>query len=381
MWTTLTKALRWAAGPVMALGVAGSALLAIELAARSVLGPRERAFLARVGLDGTDSDHLRWLERTRSRHRSGMAFDVHDPLLGWRPRAGLGRTRRTDDGVVQVTTDAVGLRGATSGVPEARTPGTPRVAVFGCSQTFGGHVDDADVYTARLAAMIPGAEVLNFGVHGYGTDQMLLRWETEGVRFQPDVVVLAFAYYHLARNATAFRFFAKPHFTLAEDGTLTLHGVPVPSPEVMRTRTRPSPTPVLDDLVVLRWLWDRHLRHQEDALYEAESEGWALTRAIITRFARSVRDTGARFVILNVGEEEPTMDAAAAALAAELDVAWIDSHSRFEAVRAAGLPLRVPDDPHWGPHGHAAIAEGLYGAVCGAHDPLPGCGDPGSAPS
>ena len=80
---------------------------------------------------------------------------------------------------------------------------------------------------------------------GFGTDQMLLYWEHEGVRFRPDVVVLAFAFYHLERNLAAFRFFAKPRFVLGPDGGLALRGTPVPTPAAVLERgDRPRPPPL-----------------------------------------------------------------------------------------------------------------------------------------
>lgn len=355
---------RRVAGPALACVVVVVTLAAIELGMRVALSARDTAALAHVGLDAADDARLRWMERAAA-HRSGMAFDISDPLLGWRPRAHVDRIRRVDGQRVRVTTDAHGVRGG-AGIGEARTPGVPRVAIFGCSQTFGGQVDDDDVYTARVARMLPGTEVLNFGVHGYGTDQMLLRWESEGVRYRPDVVVLAFAYYHVSRNATDFRFFAKPRFVRGADGALALRGVPVPSPDMLRASDPPRPLPGLDALVAARWLWDRELHRREAALYQPASDAWAVTAALVERFARSAEAHGARFLVLDVAEPEPAMDAAAAALAARLGIPWVGSHAQLDAIRAAGLPVLLPSDPHWGPHGHAALAETLRSALCAA---------------
>jgi hypothetical protein len=359
-------------GPALALAATLVVLLAIEGGVRAMLSKRAAAALPHVGLDAAENARLRWMARSRDSHRTGMAFDVPDPLLGWRPRANVDRARRIDGQTIRVTTDAHGLRAARD-VAEARTPGVPRIAVFGCSQTFGGQVDDGDVYTARLARMLPGTEVLNFGVHGYGTDQMLLRWENEGVRFRPDVVVLGFAYYHLSRNATDFRFFAKPRFELQPDGTLALRGVPVPSPDAVRAGPRPEPAPVLDRLVSLRWLWDRELRRRDAAVERADSDAWTLTEALITRFARSAHEHGARFVILNVAEQTREFDAALIALADRLGAQWVDTQEQLDAVRATGMPVRITNDGHWGPHGHAALADALRDGLC-AEPGLPACG-------
>ena len=118
-----------------------------------------------------------------------------------------------------------------------------RIAVFGCSQTFGSGVEDDETFSARLAVSLRGVEVLNFGVHGYGTDQMLLRWEREGVAYAPDVVVLAFAYYHLDRNITGFRFYAKPHFILEPGGALRLGRRAGPRSRHARARRRSARRP------------------------------------------------------------------------------------------------------------------------------------------
>ncbi|MCW5892634.1 MAG: hypothetical protein KIT14_19135 [bacterium] len=352
------------AGPLMAVLAVLVTLGAIEATLRLSLTEREQATLGRPGLDLEDSDRLRWRDRVHTQHPTGMAFDVYDPLLGWRPRANLRRERTVAGERILVSTNGAALRGPVE-VPMERTPGTPRIALFGCSQTFGGLIDDTRTVSARLADLVPGAEVLNFAVHGYGTDQMLLRWESEGVHWKPDVVVLAFAYYHLSRNAVAFRYFEKPRFALRDaDGELELIGVPIPPPDVVVAQPGPAPLPGLDHLVLLRWLWERHLRLDEDAMFTPTSDPWRLTAAILTRFAASVHAQGARFVIANVGDAALDVGDATAELATTLGAEWIDVRPRLAELRSAGVALRVPGDPHWNARGHDEIAHHLLRALC-----------------
>jgi hypothetical protein len=40
--------------------------------------------------------------------------------------------------------------------------------------------------------MLPHTEVINMGVHGYGHDQMLILFGEEGVKYEPDIVILGF---------------------------------------------------------------------------------------------------------------------------------------------------------------------------------------------
>jgi hypothetical protein len=101
--------------------------------------------------------------------------------------------------------------------------------LLGDSFTFGDGVSDDEVYAHYLQEMLPGTEVINLGVHGYGHDQMLLMMEEEGVRYQPDIVILGFLPMDMQRNMLSFRDFAKPVYRLS-DG-LVLDNVPVPTPD------------------------------------------------------------------------------------------------------------------------------------------------------
>jgi hypothetical protein len=362
------------AGPLIAVLSVAATLAVLETTARVRLSPTARAALPHVGATGEMQRRLEWVERGRADGGAeSWQIDVPDPLLGWRPKAGI-RTRSMRPGSYDVTvsTNAQGLRGRDDVIRE-RAPGVPRIAVFGCSQTFGSGVEDDETFSARLAASLPGVEVLNFGVHGYGTDQMLLRWEEEGVRYAPDVVVIAFAYYHLDRNITGFRFYAKPHFVFDRDGALRLVGVPVPDPDALSGAATPHPAwPLADRSVLARWLWERELRRRDTALYQAEGPAWDVTKALITRFATGVRRTGARFVILNIDEDAPWMAEPLAHLAHNLDATFVDAGPALGEPRSRGIRLRLPRDPHWNPQGHAVIADVLHDGLC-SHSLVRGC--------
>ncbi len=121
--------------------------------------------------------------------------------------------------------------------------GVLRIATFGDSFMYGADVEVQDSWQARLEASDPTVEVLNFGVSAYGTDQSVLRYFEEGVRFSPQVVVLSYISENNLRNLTTFRPFylpstglpfAKPRYRL-EGEQLTLVGNPLPSAEDYRT--------------------------------------------------------------------------------------------------------------------------------------------------
>jgi len=353
-----------AIGLAVAVASVAATLVVLEGIARFRVDRVARAALPHVGAGAETQRRIEWRQRRRD-GAAGWALDVPDAQLGWRPKPGIQvRSARPDSFDVTVTINPQGLRGRAP-VDVAREPGATRIAIFGCSQTFGSGVEDDETFSARLAGLLPGTEVLNFGVHGYGTDQMLLRWELEGRRYRPDVVVLAFAYYHLDRNVTGFRFYAKPRFELGPDGGLRLVGVPVPAPDALGSAPGEKPPwPLADRSVLLRWLWDRELRRRNAELYRPSGPAWAVTTALVRRFAEDVHRAGARMVLLNVDEDAPWLAEPLAALASGLGIEWADAVRALGRPRGQGIRLRLPGDPHWNPQGHAILAEVLRDAVC-----------------
>jgi lysophospholipase L1-like esterase len=76
-----------------------------------------------------------------------------------------------------------------------KDPHTVRILVIGDSNTYGSAKFE-DLYTRRLQELldrvVPTTEVISIGVGGWGTDQELEVLKLEGVRYQPDFVILQF---------------------------------------------------------------------------------------------------------------------------------------------------------------------------------------------
>jgi lysophospholipase L1-like esterase len=117
---------------------------------------------------------------------------VRDPDLGWRLRPSA---RDLWDGV-PVEVNAKGLRGPE--VDYARRPGTPRLLYLGDSVAVGyglvGHEASFPYQAAESLERALGrrVETVNGAVNGYSTWQEVAWLEREGLRYQPDLVVLAF---------------------------------------------------------------------------------------------------------------------------------------------------------------------------------------------
>jgi len=112
-------------------------------------------------------------------------FHVFSDSYGWATRKGVSMVN--EGGRVSVNPN--GHRGRELAVP--RKDGRTRVIVLGDSIAFGLGVSDEETFTSLLDARDNGIEAGNLAVMGYGPDQELLVLLREGLRYQPDVVVLA----------------------------------------------------------------------------------------------------------------------------------------------------------------------------------------------
>jgi hypothetical protein len=176
---------------------------------------------------------------------------------------------------------------------------------------------------------VPGIEVLNFGVSGYGIDQAYLRYLRDGRRHRPHVVILGFMTDDFARAVSSYRLFqlhdsripfAKPRFVV-ENGALRLLPNPLPSRtdydrllddetagfallgandfEYSR-RPHASPFDVFATVRVTRLAWDRWVvspRRRASltrtAGFNPRAEAFAVNVAVFEAFAAAVRSDGA----------------------------------------------------------------------------------------
>ncbi|MDJ0927437.1 MAG: SGNH/GDSL hydrolase family protein [Gammaproteobacteria bacterium] len=334
-----------------------------EFVARIVIG--DSILLPEPFLSESEQSRLNWHERQRAGHDPSVyGYDAPDELLGWRLRPDV-EVRSTKVGAYDVVVRAneQGLRGSrTFDVP--KPDGIARIGVFGDSQSFGEGVNDDETYSAYLEQSLSGAEVLNFGVHGFGTDQMLLRYETEGTDYDLDIVVLGFAWFHLRRNDTDFSFFAKPRFELLPNGELNLVSVPVPHPTALALAPPPETYVVIGNSVLAGLFWQRIANLRERMVYRPGSSAWELTAALLKQFAKSTVSNGSRFIIMSIDESHPQMDALLSTLAQELSIELVDLGPMQRRFNSTGHGYRLENDGHWNAVGHQAVAAELGRAIC-----------------
>jgi hypothetical protein len=172
-------------------------------------------------------------ELLRKTH-SQESFLVYDRELGWT----VGPNRHSENG--RYFSSAEGLRSSHVGIAFADRETSCRIALVGDSFTFDEEVTFEDSWGNQLERLLPlGCQVLNFGVLGYGVDQMYLRYARDVRPWRPNIVVFSAIDFDFLRNMAVYAFllfpdadmpWAKPRFVL-KDGQLALLNVPTPSPE------------------------------------------------------------------------------------------------------------------------------------------------------
>lgn len=165
------------------------------------------------------------------------------PTRGWSTVPGLRTLWSDRDYYVIVTTNSKGLRDVEhSYEPEQ---GTFRVLVLGDSFMEALQVDLEQSLAKVLEKKLghKRAEVINFGVSGYGTTQQYLFLKEEGLKYKPKLVILAFYPGNDVRNNSRLleqmmwgpgvRSFGRPYARVTEnDGTK----LDLMMPEIERVR-------------------------------------------------------------------------------------------------------------------------------------------------
>jgi hypothetical protein len=149
-------------------------------------------------------------------------------IRGIRPNSRFWHT--SVDGSWEFVTNSRGFRN-TKEFAYAKPPGTFRVLCLGDSHTQGYEVRQEATFSAVLERYVEArgmnAEVLNAGVSGFSTAEALVFLENEGVKYDPDAVVLGFAGNDYEDNWKAGLFGLDAEGRLKEQRTEHLPGVSI----------------------------------------------------------------------------------------------------------------------------------------------------------
>ncbi|MCG3196550.1 MAG: hypothetical protein HUU16_01685 [Candidatus Omnitrophica bacterium] len=285
----------------------------------------------------------------------------HDPELGWMLWPGY---RDADN-----TISASGHRGTTEWRKE-RAPGKKRILFLGDSYTYGWEVKDNESYPAVLAErFLPDVEIINWGIPGYGTDQMLLLWEKHGVSYSPDVVVIGFYTRDIARNQLRFYSFLKPCFTLEGDN-LTLATGTIPSPTELYSDYVSGKRRIATEGLFLSAYFKRKLQEIERKDRGLSEMEWRVTEKILDRLIAGIREAGAvPFVLFIPDDEVLKREGTDTEVIVSRLVAWAKRAKADYLDLCPILRAKAKESPgplyqgHWTALGHAAVAEALFHAL------------------
>lgn len=307
-------------------------------------------------------------------------FIRYDRELGWANREGA-------EGVYQLAPDTPpvfirinksGMRGRDVSV--GKPAGLKRVIVSGDSNAFGYGINEEERFSDLFLKGLPERyEVLNLGVYGYGTDQEMLLLEREGLRYSPDIILLAFSAGDLSDNMNSINSgSSKPYFKLA-GGRLVLKNSPVPERTVFRRNE--SRGSVVKDLLynhshfyrlVFNRLAASNIFMPSSVREMTEEEGMRTTVAIIKRLNGLCIESGCRLIVLFISHEQlvaayagmkrdvgylPALEM----LLAEAGIQYIDATPALADQYERGEKVFLKNDPvHLSPRGNEIVAGLLY---------------------
>ena len=328
-----------------------------------------------------------------------------DPALGWVNRPDLDVESRFKDELVRFRTNHDGLIPA-GAAPERSGDTALRVMVFGDSMVVGREVPQDAIYTARLEALLRDhgirAEVINAGVQGYSTDQVLLLMERWLPVYRPDVALYGSTHNDLGGIDLDYaNGQAKPHFALDGDGSLRMERPQLASKiqrygSGIRSWVQWSAfyRVLQPRIAMLRARWIGFDQRVLLGLYEeayvrpsfADRVDWRLYGALVGRMRDTARDAGARFVFFahpEVGEvwdpyieqtcanlgatrsqyDPHAMERRIADAAAQQRVEFVPLIDEFRSRQQRGPFHLLPTDAHLSPAGHALLAELLASEI------------------
>ena len=279
---------------------------------------------------------------------------VFDRDLGWRQRPNLTKVGHYWSASEPTRLNSRGWRDRERSFD--KPAGTRRIVALGDSFTFGAMVDVHERFTDRLESSLSGVEVVNLGISAFSPDQELRLLEIEGLRYEPDVVLVQL---FLGNDLDDVRFqrrftWPKPYYELV-DGELRFHPA--------------------------RWSWDvalhesSYLGHfafklldrrffERDVLAAPRnSDTLPLSCAIVVEMDRLAREHGAHLLVLPVpdpaplGEPVVERERLMVALFDRAGLAILDPREPFAERRRAGEQLESAPDHHWNAAGHALAAQ------------------------
>jgi lysophospholipase L1-like esterase len=300
-------------------------------------------------------------------------FWKYDSLLGWAHQPGQEGIFETPQFRTTVRINEKGLRD-----PEhsyERQNDIERILVLGDSFAWGYGVEESERFSQRLEKSLD-VEVINAGVSGYSTDQELLWYRNEGIKYDTDLVILVIAGNDVGDNDRELvnTIYYKPKFVI-EEGQLVPIGYPIPktSPQGRFVYSL-SQRSALAYFLVQRY-FDLHTLYNSlkvnsdqanspESGINAEREPFKLTVALIDEMRNIAESKKAKFMIVatdrwwNTSSRETYKDFINTLRTEGFLVLDVESMPGFDPEK-----MLIPDDGHWNSEGHEFVADKIKNLI------------------
>jgi hypothetical protein len=324
-----------------------------------------------------------------------VSFAEAHPEFGRRNKPGAG-WKKTSEFTSWIEINSKGLRGAEIDYP--KPAGEYRILVVGDSFTFAEQVNQQETFTQRLEDRLNGESsgvhyrVLNAGSNGWATANEAVYLTKEGVRFRPDLVIVAL----YVGNDISDNYRRVATVQNAVEADLALRGAD--SFDGPRRLLRKSELySVFESGVLAKLPWwqgngggDDDDRKPPRTLAEAQ-EAWTITERLLDRMRDVSASQGARFMVMAIptalevaqrggggvketdeedddqdesGDEKPgfeDMHGTLAEIVARANLTSLDLLAPFRrADNRTKERLYYRQNAHWTAAGHAVATDELY---------------------
>ncbi|MBF0380147.1 MAG: hypothetical protein HQL69_03960 [Magnetococcales bacterium] len=300
-------------------------------------------------------------------------YITYNPQLGWSPKANSTKIHKKPGSFsATYNINSLGYRGKLHAIkPE---PDKFRIVLLGDSVGFGWGVDDDQTYGAKLETLMPGIEVINLAVSGYGTDQQLLRLKSEGIGFQPDLVILHVVDNDFLEIRRPFMYQrAKPYFLLDEENKPNLNNVPVKSSSTLAKYYYDSSLP----LPFNEWLaWNSYAytfinKRYRELMFRAKlttgitaktikqgevtppEQSWQLFKSLVDEIAIELKKHNMKGVIIHASAQLNN-----STKIAELPLPTLNFYPLLYELHTK-KEVSLINDSHFNPFGHKLLAQKL----------------------
>lgn len=330
----------------------------------------------------------------KAKDKSGL---VYDAMLGWTNRPNMLGSFTTNSKGLRAFRYSRGLRSRREYSTQP-SPTALRIALFGDSFTLGLSVADDETWGHQLEIALNQAgiraEVMNFGISGYGMDQAFLRWRHEGKDYAPDMVIFGFQPENLNRNVNIFRQLyysrtgirlSKPRFILTDQGLELLNQPALPPEELIAVFESFENHPLApyehyyqSRHVAGRWWTSSRLaafiyealKQQNEEMQEdwgPGSERGMLGQAIVDAFAADAAAHDAAFFVLHLPRQSGVRHYRNGPLNYQSLLDHFEASYRYIALEERLDPSYADDvyyvDGHYGPEIHLIAAQAAAAEV------------------